>query len=243
MKNRKKRLITLVSIIVVLALVLMANIWRHRSLVHDIRVEIDYPDGDTLITPDQVAAIILDTMPQLTQTTLHDVSLETVEKVASTSPYLTQCQASTSIGGDVVLYARQRRPIVRICSSQEEYYLDDHGAKMPESPIGSADGIVANGNLGNGINDIWTLAAYLDKHSDLSPLFDQIYRDSRGDLYLTPKLGSHLVQVGDTSNLDHKFHNLIAFYTRGLPQAGWDTYSQVSLKYHNQVVCTKREHK
>ena len=34
--------------------------------------------------------------------------------------------------------------------------------------------------------------------------------------------------------------NLMVFYTRGLPQAGWDTYSQVSIKFRGQVVATKR---
>lgn len=243
MKNRKKHIITLIGIVVLLVLVVMANIWRHRSLVHGVRVEIDYIDTDTLITPEQVAAIIRDSLPQLTETTLRNVNLEAVEQAASTSPYLSQCQASTSIGGDVILYARQRRPVVRICSSKEEYYLDDHGYKLPESRTGYANVIVASGNLNKGIKEIWTLAAYLDSHSDIAPLFDQIYRDSHGDLYLTPKLGSHVVQVGDTSNLDQKFYNLMALYTRGLPQAGWETYSQVSLKYNKQVVCTKREGK
>ena len=82
---------------------------------------------------------------------------------------------------------------------------------------------------------------HFHSHPDLSPLFDQIYRDAKGDLYLTPKLGNHLVQVGNVERLDDKFHNLIAFYTRGLPQVGWDKYSQVSVKYRGQVVCTKRK--
>jgi cell division protein FtsQ len=49
-----------------------------------------------------------------------------------------------------------------------------------------------------------------------------------------------VVQVGSADNLDEKFHRLIVFYTRGLSQTGWDKYSQISVKYRNQVVCTKR---
>ena len=84
------------------------------------------------------------------------------------------------------------------------------------------------------------MAKYLFQHQRLAPLFDQIYRDAKGDLYLTPKLGSHVVQIGSAQQLDEKFRNLMAFYTRGLPQVGWETYSQISVKYHGQVVCTRR---
>jgi cell division protein FtsQ len=84
------------------------------------------------------------------------------------------------------------------------------------------------------------MALFFDQHPEVSPLFDQIYRDASGDLYVTPKLGSHVVQVGSAENLEEKFDNLIALYTRGLPQAGWETYKQVSVKYRGQVVCTRR---
>ena len=121
--------------------------------------------------------------------------------------------------------------------------MDDKGSRMPNSTVGWSDVIVASGNIpakGKGQKEVWALANYLDRHPDLSPLFDQIYRDAKGDLFLTPKLGNHVVQVGDVENLDEKFHNLMALYTRGLPQAGWEKYSQVSVKYKGQVVCTKR---
>ena len=42
-------------------------------------------------------------------------------------------------------------------------------------------------------------------------------------------------------NLDDKFHRLMALYQRALPQVGWEKYSQVSVKYRGQVVCTRRE--
>ena len=240
MKYRKK-ITTFVIILLLLVLVILANIWHRRSVVHDVRADIDYGQGHTLVTPQQVAAIILHALPDLTSTTLRDVDLNAVAKAASASPYLKECQASTSISGDIVLYARQREAIMRVYTAKETYYIDDQFHRMPLSKIGSPDIIVCNGNLKkSGLKEAWTLAYYLHTHEDIAPLFDQIYRDDEGDLYLTPKLGNHIVQVGDTLNLDDKFHNLIALYSRGLPQAGWETYSQVSLKYKGQVVCTKR---
>lgn len=193
--------------------------------------------------PDQITSLVLQRLPEITSMRLRDVELGKVAQAASASPWLTQCSAGTSIGGIVVVHALQRRPIVRVCSASGEFYLDDKGGRVPVSPSLSADVIVASGNIPDksvGERQVWALARFLDNHPRLSPLFDQIYRDARGDLFLTPKLGNHVVEIGDTVDLDQKFINLMTLYTRGLPQAGWEKYSQISVKYRGQVVCTRR---
>ena len=240
---KKNRLISIIALTLLVLLVLAANVWRRHQQVKGVRVDIDYCGSDTLVTAQQVEGLILDSIPDLLSKQLREVDVAQVERMVATSPYLYGCKATKSIGGNVVTFVSQRRPIVRICTS-EEYYLDATCHKIPCSSVGSCDVIVASGHIptqGKGQKEVWTLAAYLDSHHDLSPLFDQIYRDTKGDLYLTPKLGNHLVQVGNPEQLDDKFHNLMAFYTRGLPQVGWDKYSQVSVKYRGQVVCTKRK--
>ena len=240
---KKSKIISVVIVVLLAALVVASNIWRRNSLVRDVKVDIDYCDADTLVKGSQVASLIRTNMPGLSSTRLGDVDLAAVEKAASKSPFLRDCKAGTSIGGAVVLYAVQRRPIVRVVAQGQEYYIDDKGVKVPLSKIGSPDIIVASGAVkpsGKSREDVYALAKYLDQHPDLSPLFDQIYRDGVGDIYLTPKIGNHVVQLGTIDSLDTKFHNLMALYHRGLPQAGWETYSQVSVKYSGQVVCTKR---
>lgn len=239
----KTKILSIVVPLLLVVLVVVANVWRRQSMVRDIKVEIDYCGAEPLVSGPQIAGLIEQQMPDIHAKMVRDLDLSAVETAAAASPYLSQCDAGTSIGGGVVVYAVQRRPIVRVVSGGGEYYLDDKGVRVPMSPTGSCDVIVASGNIptkGKGLNEVWTLARYLDRHPEVGPLFDQIYRDASGDLFLTPKLGSHVVQVGSVERLDEKFANLLALYTRGLSQAGWETYSQVSLKYKGQVVCTKR---
>lgn len=241
MKKRNK-ILTLLVTTVLLVLVAAANVWHSRSLAHGVRVSIDYRGADTLVVADQVARRVQALVPDLASTRLRDVDLRAVERAAAL-PCLRRCQAATSIGGSVVIFAEQRRPVMRLFAKSGEYYVDDEGFRFPAASIGTADVIVASGSIpdrGEALKTVWQLAMFLDANPDISPLFDQIYRDSKGDLFLVPKLGSHIVQVGSADNLEEKFSNLTAFYTRGLPQAGWDTYRQVSVKYKGQVVCTKR---
>ena len=241
--KKKTKIISIVLVVLLVVLVLLANIWRRQSQVRDVRVDIDYCGADTLVTGPEVSELVKKELPTLTSMMLRDVDLKAVEKAAAKSPFLLSCEAGTSISGSVVVFAVQRHPIVRVCAKGREYYLDDKGCRVPVSLSGSCDVIVASGNIpdkGKGLKDVWLLASFFDSHPDVAPLFDQIYRDASGDLFVTPKLGNHVVQVGSVDELEEKFDNLMAFYTRGLPQAGWETYKQVSVKYHGQVVCTKR---
>ncbi len=47
----------------------------------------------------------------------------------------------------------------------------------------------------------------------------------------------------DTIALDDyetKLQNLKLFYDQAIPIVGWEKYSVISLKYKNQIVCTKK---
>lgn len=241
--KKKTKILTIILVLLFGVLVVGANVWRSHAGVKGIRVNIDYAGADTLVTPKQVAQQVLVGIPGLKTSKLGDVDLKKVETIAAQSPYLQDCEAATSIGGKVVLYAVQRRPIVRVFTSKAEFYLDTAGHQLPISVVGSSDVIVASGAIspkGKSLPQVLALAKFLDQHPDISPLFDQIYYDQQGSLFLTPKLGSHEVEVGTADNLEEKFNNLLALYSRGLPHTGWDTYSKISIKYKGQVVCTRK---
>lgn len=237
--SKKAKIITLVVIVLTGILIVAANVWRSHALFHDLRVHIDYQECDTLVTDTEVKEMVMRSIPDLPSSMIRDIDLTAVEKAAAKSPYLRQCEASTAIGGAVVIHAVQRRPIVRVVTGSREYYLDGQCRQVPISNIGTSDVIIASGDItphSKGERSVWTLAQYLDNHPDQSVLFDQIYRDNHGILYLTPKLGNHIVEIGDTSLMEDKFERLMAMYSRGLPQTGWNTYNLISVRYRGQII-------
>jgi cell division protein FtsQ len=64
--------------------------------------------------------------------------------------------------------------------------------------------------------------------------------DEDDEIMIFPRVGNHKILMGEARDLDKKFENLKVFYKRGLEKVGWDRYTQISLKFENQVVCTKR---
>ena len=53
-------------------------------------------------------------------------------------------------------------------------------------------------------------------------------------------VGNHKIVFGGVENLESKFEKLMFFYKKGLNKTGWNEYSEINLKYKDQVVCTKR---
>lgn len=241
-------------------LIVVANVLRLNSNVRGVKAMIDYHDSPELVSSQTIEELVISKMPTLLSTAMKDVNCDKVRAIVESSPYVKRCEASTSIGGQVVIHIEPRVPIVHVFWKDEEFYLDGEGHYMPMSTEGVANVIVANGEFrdplptkrntidtaffhrsaGEELSRIWTLADYLDHHPDCGQLFDQIYLASNRDLFLTPKLGNHVVQVGDPDNLDTKMFNLLAFYKKGCPKVGWDLYSQISVKYSGQVICTRR---
>ena len=258
MKRPVKILLILLGAIVLAVLVVVANVNRSRSAVRGIEVSIRYGKTPPLVDDQTVRDSILAAVPALLQHSVGGVDRDAVVQAASRVPYLSDVSASVSVSGQVVVRAKQRRPIVRLYYAGREFYLDAEGCLMPASNLGSCDVLVAGGDFrmpvpadslwtvaataaGNRqLADLWRVACFLDSESKYGDLIDQLYVERDGDLLMVPKLGNHVVELGDADNLEEKFANLLSFYRKGMPRAGWDTYSRISLKYRDQVVCTKR---
>lgn len=252
MKRRTKILIIVIGALLLAALVLTANIVRSNSAVQELEVDIRYGRTPVLVNSQVVRDTVIHAIPQLRQTIVKSVDCERVAAAASRVPYLTDITASTTVSGRVLVKAKQRRPIARVFYGTREMYLDREGALFPTSPLGECNVLVMNGDfieplrldsLNQQMTELWKLACFLDDEEDYGTLVDQAYIERDGDIILVPKLGDFVIELGSANNLEEKFENLWTFFQKGMPRAGWDTYSRISVKFKGQVVCKKKNDK
>lgn len=250
MKRPYKILIIILGALLLAVLVVVGNISRLHSTVRGIEVNIRYGRTPRLVDDRTVRDSILAVMPALLQHSVGGVDRQAVANAAARVPCLKDVSASVSVSGKVVVRATQRRPIARLYYGTREFYFDDEGHIMPASPIGNCNVLVTGGDfteplrldsLNAQVTALYQVARFLDVEDKYGDLIDQIYVERNGDIMMVPKLGGHVVELGTADNLDEKFALLLAFYRKGMPRAGWNTYSRVSLKYQGQVVCTKRK--
>jgi cell division protein FtsQ len=89
------------------------------------------------------------------------------------------------------------------------------------------------------MDSLYTLASYIHKDKFLNAQIQQVYINSDREIELIPYIGKQTILLGDISDMDTKFHNLVLFYKKAISRSGWSTYNYINLKYKNQIVCTK----
>jgi cell division protein FtsQ len=57
---------------------------------------------------------------------------------------------------------------------------------------------------------------------------------------MVPTVGDHLIEFGDATDYEQKFHRLFIFYKEVLSRAGFDKYARIDVQYAGQVIGTKR---
>lgn len=155
----------------------------------------------------------------------------------------------------------QRNPIIRVIPHDGgSFYIDEDGFIFPFSSSYTAHVLVANGNIDYpvGVKNIeemvpseegapvpllvmmYRFAKYVNNRDFWKAQIQQVYVLGNHDIELYGRVGNQTIQMGGLENFSYKLGKLYAFYQKGLPAVGWDTYKIINLKFSNQVVCTKR---
>ncbi len=192
---------------------------------------------------------------------LDSINTDTLETILRHNAYLSNADVVKSITGSIRIKAEREEPLVRVVNQAGEgFYLSRLGSLLPLGNDYVPRLHVASGAISESYHSGARYAQYnVDKQgaSSLSPMealhylctqlashpvlskqIVQIFFDTDGEIELVPADGSHIILIGDVSDLPHKFRKLLAFYRAGQDEMT-DGYSVVNLKYSNQVFCKK----
>lgn len=64
--------------------------------------------------------------------------------------------------------------------------------------------------------------------------------ENRREVELIPRVGDHVILLGQIDGYKEKLDRLIRFYKGALDKEGWNRWDHINLKYDNQVVCSNR---
>lgn len=173
--------------------------------------------------------------------TMDEVPLAQIEQILLQSPYIKDAVVYKTPGGKVCIKIKQRLPIIHVMASDgKSYYLDRTGQQMPVSP-NAADLVVATGHITPQYarQNLTVLGRYIQDHPFWADQIQQVYVLENGEVELIPRVGWHTILLGAPVNIEDKLNRLKTFYTEGLNKVGWNKYSEISLKYENQIICKK----
>ena len=120
--------------------------------------------------------------------------------------------------------------------------MNKFGFKFPVSRNYTKNVLVASGNIQDSLDlkSILKVSSYVCESMLWNSQITQLYINTNKDIELVPRVGNHIINLGNADNLEEKFENLKLFYSQAVKQTGWRKYKEINLKYKNQIVCVKR---
>jgi len=167
------------------------------------------------------------------------LDLDTIEKVIETNEMVKSAQVYLTINGELTSKIAQRQPIGRV-EGKTKFYLDEEGKNMPLSRNHSARVPIITGNItGKSLEDVYVILKYINQDDFLRKNVIGIHIEHEDNYQLKFRLENFVVNLGNVDDLEQKFNNFKAFYTKAAKDKTLENYNIVSLEFNNQVVCTK----
>ena len=175
-----------------------------------------------------------------------DIDPAAIERSVRSIDLLGRVECYYESNGDVYLLVDQRRPVMRVMPGEgDTYYLDKNGERIAVDTMYVEDVPIVMGNVYDKLLSpmLIPLVEYIVSHEFWSHQITQIYITQQHEVMLSPRVGNHKILLGSLDNYQQKLQSVLEMYRQVMPKVGWNAYDTISVKYKNQVVCTRRDKK
>lgn len=215
----------------------------------DVVIEVRKSD-DIKVPVEELKMLVRNADNKLKGKNLKDIDAEFIENsikknraVADAKVYKIVIKDSIRYKGILAVKIRHRKPVLRVISNDgKNYYIDREGFQFPVSINYAANVLVASGKITDkfAANELLSFVLYIEKDDFWKSQIEQVFVSEKGDVFLTPLVGNHIINLGSLENYRKKLRNLYAFYEQELMNHDWDRYRLINLKFDGLVVTTKR---
>lgn len=230
-----------IGLILLGGLMFRSAMLRTETTCTALEVEI-FPDNEMqFISKDLIYKLLVNDDTTVLGYRTDSLSLKSIEETIEENPSVKDATVYYDLNGVLGVDVEQRKPMVRIHGTNEAFYLDEDGSKMPLSERYTARVITVSGyQPEDKCDEIYKLVKFINGDKLLKAQIVGIFVNKDKEYVLLPSVGTHRILLGDISSLEDKFENLKHSYLKIFEKYGWDYYSLINLKYENQVVCTKK---
>lgn len=233
------------GIYVVLAMTAFNNPDEKLNVCSDVKVNIQEESTEGFLTEADVLNMLQQARISLLAKPMQQINTRQVEETLEGNDLIDNVECFKSVNGVVCINIVQRVPVVRVMAQNgDDYYVDNHNDVMQHNNY-TCNLLVATGNISK---------PFASKV--LAPVVRQIMSDSfwrnqvvqlnvldDHSIELIPRVGSHVIYLGQGRDIARKLNRLQKFYTYGLSQTGWNRYSRISVEFDNQIICKRRSKK
>ncbi len=177
------------------------------------------------------------------------INLQRIEDKLNSIDNIEHATVSRLANNKVQIDVTPMIPVARVFSRGKSFYINRDGKRLTANARFHIDVPVITGNFDDdsdstGLHNpkrLLPLIERLRNDSTWNALVAQISVDPRtNDIILVPMIRGHVINLGDTSNINNKLQRIITMYHDVLPLKGWTYYDTLSVKWGGQVVASRR---
>lgn len=201
------------------------------------------------VTPEGLARELGDLPERQGNQPLSNLNLDSLERALAALDNIEHITVSILNNDKLLIDAYPMRPVARIFPRKhrpdtDSYYINRAGKHMRADARYHLDVPVIVGDFNDATfpaRALLPLIDYIRADSLWSAMVSMIEVSPDGDIFLIPAVRGHVINFGDTLDIEDKFFRLQSMYRKVMPAHGWEYYDTVSVKWNGQIVATRRD--
>jgi len=244
----KMRILLSVVMLLIIAYLCTAFTFFNKKPVGVICAEIEVSTKDStfsdLFTPRSVTDILKQKKLNPIGKDIDSVSTLLLERELSQNPLIDNVECYKTPSGKIRIDISQKTPVLRVFNGYGENFLvDNKGSIMPQVASNAFHLPVVTGQASKSFcaSKLYELGVFLQHDHFWKAQVEQINVVAGNNIEIVPRVGNHIIYLGQIDDYENKLHRVEKFYTKALNKIGWNKYERINVELSNQIICTKRK--
>ena len=214
---------------------------QRNSQKNIVDISVNFEAGENnFLTHNMVNKLLIQNNETVKNKAKSILDLYSLENNILKNPYVEKAAVFYTVNGMLKTVVKQREPIARIVSKNSSYYIDKQGVKVPLSDVFSARVLLISGvKKDQEIKEILPFVKVILKDDFFKKEIVGIHKSAENEFVFSVRSGDYKIDFGNLEDIEVKFKKLKAFYNTTYKNKTIQNYKTITVKYHNQVVCTK----
>lgn len=232
-----------IGIYLVLAMTSFIKPDEKADICKSININIQKETTDGFLTESEVMRLLRKSKLTLVSQPMSSINTRQIEEILEGNDLIDNAECYKAVNGVLCINIVQRIPIVRVMSNKgEDYYVDNHNEVMQHNNY-TCNLLVATGNISKqyASKSLSSVVRQIQENDFWSNQIVQLNVLDDRSIEAIPRVGNHVIYLGQPTGINKKLERLRKFYIYGLSQTGWNRYSRISVEFDNQIICKRNK--
>lgn len=208
------------------------------STIDHIAIDIERYHDKYLISKDEI--LKLSSLEEQKNNSLHrkSINIKLLEELLDKQKSIEKSEIFFTLNGELHIQVKPRYPLLRVLSSNKNYYIDNHCIAFPLSPYYSAQVPVIDGAINEEtLEKIVSLLQKAEGDDFFNHFFSGFFVSERQEITAFSSIYDEIILFGKSEQLEEKLLRLKAFYRYIYPALENKKIKTINLTFGKQVIC------